>query len=158
MSDVPSPPEPHLAPQDGESLLSAISREMVRAMKTFYGRGPTKAKSYLVDDLLFVVMRGGATHAEQTMLEGGEEDAVRAFRQRFENLMAERLVGTIEQLTDRRVLTYQSQVLFDPLLVVEIFVFDKPLSQEILSETSRVMLSEDESFAVGGDGPPAGSE
>lgn len=152
MPDLPEPPEPALESQSGASLLSAISREMVKAMKTYYGRGPTKAKSYLMDDLLFIVMRGGIMEAEETLLAAGEEDAVRAFRQRFENIMAERLVGTIEQLTDRKVLNYQSQVLFDPPIVVEIFLFDKPLERPVIEETARALLSP-EAGAAGADDP-----
>jgi hypothetical protein len=82
MPDSLDAPDPELNVPEGASLLSAISREMVKAMKTYYGRGPTKAKSYLVDDLLFIVMRGGGTEAEKTMLEAGEHDPVREFRQR----------------------------------------------------------------------------
>jgi uncharacterized protein YbcI len=124
---------------------------MVKAMKTYYGRGPTKAKSYLMDDLLIIVMRGGITEAEKTLLAAGESDAVREFRQRFENVMAERLVGTIEQLTDRRVLTYQSQVLFDPPMVVEIFLFDRPLERPVVEETARALLSPDVGTVVDED-------
>lgn len=152
MPDVPQPPEPALQSQSGASLLSAISREMVKAMKTYYGRGPTKAKSYPMDDLLFIVMRGGITEAEQTLLAAGEADAVRAFRQRFENVMAARLVGTIEQLTERKVLTYQSQVLFDPPTVVEVFLFDKPLARPAIEETARALLDPDVG-AVGSQDP-----
>lgn len=155
MADVPHPPSPPLEGQSGASLLSAISREMVKAMKTFYGRGPTKAKSYLVDDLLFVVMRGGTLEAEKTLLEAGEGDTVRTFRQRFENVMAERLIGTVEQLTERKVVTYQSQVLFEPNVVVEMFVFDRPLERATLEETARALLA-DVDEAVPTEAPPAG--
>lgn len=151
MPDVPQPPEPPLEGQSGASLLSAISREMVKAMKTYYGRGPTKAKSYLMDDLLFIVMRGGITEAEQTLLASGEGAAVRAFRQRFENIMAERLVGTVEQLTERKVLNYQSQVLFDPPMVVEIFLFDKPLARPVIEETARALFIPDAGAASADD-------
>lgn len=151
MPDVPQPPEPALEGQAGASLLSAISREMVKAMKTYYGRGPTKAKSYLMDDLLFIVMRGGFSEAEQTLLRAGEGDSVRTFRQRFENIMGERLIGTIEQLTERKVVTYQSQVLFDPDTVVEIFVFDKPLERPVIEETARALFSPDVGVASGDD-------
>lgn len=111
-------------------------------MKGFYGRGPTKAKSYLIDDLLFVVMRGGMTEAEQTLLDAGEGDAVRAFRQHFENVMGERLIGTVEQLTERKVVTYQSQVLFDPHTIIEIFLFEKPFGRTTIEETARALLSD----------------
>lgn len=157
MPDVPQPPDPALDGQAGASLLSAISREMVKAMKTYYGRGPTKAKSYLMDDLLFIVMRGGFSEAEQTLLRAGDGDSVRTFRQRFENIMGERLIGTIEQLTGRKVVTYQSQVLFDPDTVVEIFVFDKPLERPAIEETARALFSPDIG-AASGDDPATDSE
>ncbi len=112
-------------------------------MKGFYGRGPTKAKSYLIDDLLFVVMRGGMTEAEQTLLDAGEADAVRAFRQHFENVMGERLIGTVEQLTERKVVTYQSQVLFDPHTIIEIFLFEEPFERTTIEETARALLADD---------------
>ena len=153
MSVVPEPPEPELESQTGESLLAAISREMVRAMKTYYGRGPTKAKSYLFDDLLFVVMRGGALQAEKTLLEAGFSDTVREFRQKFENVMGERLTGTIEQLTERKVVTYQSQVLFDPHLVIEIFVFDHPVGREALEQTAQALLAGVEAGVIGAEDP-----
>jgi uncharacterized protein YbcI len=153
VADVPQPPQPPLEGQAGASLLASISREMVKAMKGFYGRGPTKAKSYLIDDLLFVVMRGGITEAEQTLLDAGEGDAVRAFRQHFENVMGERLIGTVEQLTERKVVTYQSQVLFDPHTIIEIFLFEKPFGRTTIEETARALLAEDS--GVGSDGPTA---
>src|SRR5580693_4727953 len=109
--------------EDG-SVLQRLSTEMVQTMKQYYGKGPVSAKSYLVDDLLFVVMREGITQAEQTMLDAGRAGTVRSFRQEFENEMTEVLTRMVERVTGRRVVTYQSQVLFDPNLTIEIFVFD----------------------------------
>jgi uncharacterized protein YbcI len=160
VSEAPKPPQPPLEEESGNSLRAAISREMVKALKTYYGKGPTKAKSYLFDDLLFVVMRGGITPGEQTLLEAGHSDEVRTFRQRFQNVMGERLVGTIEQLTERKVLTYQSQVLFDPFVVTEIFVFDKAHSSQAIEETAKALLSKDEDDAgtIGADDPATDPE
>jgi uncharacterized protein YbcI len=110
--------------QPGGSVLAQISTEMVQAMKQHYGKGPVSAKSYLVDDLLFVVMRDMITQAERTMLDAGREHTVRNFRQEFENEVAETLTRLVERLTGRHVVNYQSQVLFDPDLTVEIFVFE----------------------------------
>jgi uncharacterized protein YbcI len=104
-------------------LMREISREMVAAMKRDYGRGPISAKSYLIDDFLLVIMRGGLTTAEKTMLEKGREDAVREFRQIFENEMSQSLAAIAESLTGREVLTHQSQILFDPDIIIEIFFF-----------------------------------
>jgi uncharacterized protein YbcI len=109
---------------DGGDLLSRISNEIVQAQEAFFGERPIAAKSYILDDMLFVVMRGGFTAAEMTMLEFGHGDLVRQFRQIFENEMGEGLIGVVEELTGRKVLTYQSQVLFDPNIALEVFVFD----------------------------------
>lgn len=123
-------------PEHGGALLSQISDEVVRAFKQYYGKGPTRAKSYMVDDLLFVVLRGGITAAEETLLEAGQYDVVRDFRQCFENEMASRLKGLIEQLTGRRVLTFQSQILFDPNMSIEMFVFDANVTNEAIMATA----------------------
>lgn len=39
--------------------------------------------------------------------------------------MTQHLTTKIEQLTGRKVLTYQSQILFEPDIVAELFAFDK---------------------------------
>jgi uncharacterized protein YbcI len=117
--------------------LARISTEMVRAQKKFFGKGPTSAKSYMIDDFLLIVMRGSRTVAEQTMLDFGQGDLVRHFRQQFENEMTSRLTGLIEELTGRKVLGYQSQVLFRPEVVLEIFFFDEPTSVAEIGDEVR---------------------
>ena len=108
----------------GQSLTARLSTEVVRTLKESFGKGPVKAKSYLLDDFLLIVMRGGATVAEETMLERGHSDLVRGFRQAYQNEMGDALIAKVEALTGRKVLTYQSQVLFDPQIVIEIFFFE----------------------------------
>jgi uncharacterized protein YbcI len=107
-----------------QSVTAQISTQVVRTLKESFGKGPVKAKSYLLDDFLLVVMRGGMTVAEETMLERGHADLVRQFRQAFQNEMRDALVAKVEALTGRTVVNYQSQVLFDPDVVLEIFFFD----------------------------------
>jgi uncharacterized protein YbcI len=133
--------DPLSSPENPEQggLLSQISTQMVRAMKHYYGKGPISAKSYLIDDLLFIVMREGMTQSEQTMLDAGHETTVRNFRQEFENEMAQRLTDMVEQLTGRRVINYQSQVMFDPNMTVEMFVFDDPAREDQLKETAEAI-------------------
>jgi uncharacterized protein YbcI len=76
------------------------------------------------------VRRAGLTPAAPTMLEFGRQDLVREFRQQFENEMTKRIIDMIEELTERKVLTYQSQVMFDPDVVVEMFVFDNSIETQ----------------------------
>ncbi len=124
---------------------------MVRAQKRFFGKGPTEAKSYMLDDLLIIVMRGGLTTAERTMLEFGQPDQVRQFRQLFANEMTERLTDMIEELTGRKVLTYQSQIMFDPDLVVEMFVFDSPVSGKARAATAEGQTHDSRTGTATGD-------
>lgn len=121
---------------------------MVKAQKEFFGKGPTRAKSYMLDDLLIIVMRGGMTTAEETMLEFGHQDQVRNFRQLFENAMTERLTDKMEELTGRKILTYQSQILFDPHVVIEMFVFDSQGSSDAIGATAEGQLGEPERGAA----------
>jgi uncharacterized protein YbcI len=85
----------------------------------------------MLDDLLIVVMRGGLTTAEQTMLRFGRENMVRQFRQLFENEMTEHLTGLVERTTGRSVVNYQSQIMFDPDIIVEMFFFAEPRTDGI---------------------------
>ena len=126
----------------GSALLMRISNEVVKAQKEFWGKGPERAKAYMFDDMLFVVMHGGLTSAEKSMLDFGEEDLVRQFRQTFENRMTDRLTGIIEELTGRTVLTYQSQILFDPDRVVELFVFDDTAGAAPRAATAEGLTSD----------------
>lgn len=122
------------------TLTSRISTEVVRTLKQYWGKGPVEVKSYFVDDLLLVVMKGGMTTAEETMLEFGESDAVRQYRQLFQNRMADKLIGLIEEITGREVATYQSQVLFEPSRVVELFFFDDAGPEQGRRETAEALL------------------
>jgi uncharacterized protein YbcI len=125
-----------------QSLLSRISNEVVRTLKDSFGKGPLKAKSYLLDDFLLVVMRGGVTVAEQTMLDRGHGDLVRTFRQTYQNEMGEELVAKIEALTGRKVVNYQSQILFEPHIVVEMFFFEGAADEAQLRETAAALMAD----------------
>jgi uncharacterized protein YbcI len=65
------------------------------------------------------------------MLDQGREELVRGFRQQFENEMSQRLVGLIEEITGRTVINYQSQIVFDPDMVFEIFVFEDTVDDAV---------------------------
>ncbi len=58
------------------------------------------------------------------MIRGGQQDAVRDYRLRFQSVIAPELIRQVEDVLERRVLSYHSQVLFDPDRLIEIFVLD----------------------------------
>jgi uncharacterized protein YbcI len=107
-------------------LLAEISNAMVGLKKGFYGKGPTKAKSYINDNYVFCVMQGGLTKNEETLLAAGEHQLVRQYRLRFQEAMAAPTTEAVERLTGRKVLGYHSQIVFEPEHAFEIFVLDGP--------------------------------
>jgi uncharacterized protein YbcI len=110
--------------QQALSLQARVSHAVVRTMKDLYGRGPTHAKTYLCEEYVFCVMSGGMTRDEETMIRGGEQDAVRQYRLAFQSVIAPELIRRVEDVLDRKVASYHSQVLFDPDRLIEIFVLD----------------------------------
>jgi uncharacterized protein YbcI len=112
----------------GGHLLSAISNSIVSILRERYGRGPMKAKTYALDDIIVVVLRaGGFTAAEQTMIDSGEPHRVVEMRKDFQRVMAQDYKDTIEELTDRRVLAFLSNAHVEPELTIELFFVDRPL-------------------------------
>jgi uncharacterized protein YbcI len=112
----------------GGKLLAAISTSIVAILREHYGRGPMKAKTYALDDIIVVVMRGsGFTPLEQTIMDSGEPDRVVAMREDFQRVMAERYRTTIHELTGRNVVAFLSQAHVEPDITVEMFFIDGPL-------------------------------
>jgi len=112
----------------GGKLLAAISNHIVAILREHYGRGPLKAKTYALDDIIVVVMRGaGFTALEQTMMNSGRPERVVEMRHDFQRMVIQRFTDTIEQLTGRKVLAFLSQAHVEPDLTVEMFFIDQPL-------------------------------
>ena len=112
-------------PQEaGGSLRTAVANAMVGMKKQLYGRGPTAAKAWILDEYVFVVLEGGLTRNEETLLADGKEDLVREYRLSFQETVGATAMGAVEELVGRRVLTYHSQIVFDPPRTFEIFVLE----------------------------------
>jgi uncharacterized protein YbcI len=115
-----------VADERGGTLRMALSNAMVGLKKQYFGKGPSRARAYLMDEYVFVVMEGGLTRSEETLLAAGKADLVRNYRLAFQETVTHTTVTAVEELTGRKVLTYHSQILFDPTRVFEIFVLDAP--------------------------------
>jgi uncharacterized protein YbcI len=108
----------------GEEL-AEVTNGIVRLFSTYYGRGPTRAKSYLLDDAYVVtVLRDTLTTVERTLAESGHGDQVRNVRLTFQEAMAEEFKSVVEQAFNRRVTAYHSQLLIDADLGFELFVLE----------------------------------
>jgi uncharacterized protein YbcI len=61
-------------------MLAEVTNAIVRLHRQHYGKGPTRSKSYLLDDVLICVMQDVLTVVERTLSEAGDQDQVRDTR------------------------------------------------------------------------------
>ena len=112
----------------GGNLLLAISNSISALRREHYGRGPIKTKTYILDDIIIVVMREiGYSAIEKTMIESGEPQRVIALREDFQRVMARRYSDTIEALTDRTVVAFLNRAHLEPDVSMKVFIVDRPL-------------------------------
>jgi uncharacterized protein YbcI len=116
-----SPSDAEISEAHGD-VLTAISDGIVGLLKEYYGRGPSRAKSYYEDDLVVCLLRGGFTRVEHTLLEGGRGSSVIQQRMDFQELMRERFEGVVERATGRRVIGFMSGNQQHPDIMCEVFI------------------------------------
>ena len=108
----------------GGQLTSAISNTVVQTLRRTTGRGPTKARTTLGDDGVFVVLQDSLTRGEQSLTDAGQGEAVLDLRRRWQTVMKTDLCGSIEELTGRKVIGFMSDNHIDPDLAVEVFILE----------------------------------
>jgi uncharacterized protein YbcI len=121
-SDAVNAPDAKSTSLSHGDVLTAISDGLVALLKEFYGRGPTRAKSYYEDDLVVCLLRGGFTRVEQTLLEGGRGSSVIQQRMDFQELMRQRFEAVIESATGRQVIGFMSGNQQHPDMMCEVFI------------------------------------
>ena len=90
-------------------LMVELSNAMVRLYKDVFGRGPTKARtSYAGPDLIVTTLENSLTRIERTMAEAGEHERLRDLRMHFQYMSEDAFVGTVEEITGRRVRSFVS--------------------------------------------------
>jgi uncharacterized protein YbcI len=111
------------ATRDHEGAARAeITNGLVGLFARHYGKGPTRGKTYVVEDYVFTVFEDPLTTAERTLVERDRGGIVREMRLTFQQEMADEFKEVVERALGRPVLTYHSQVAFDPDYAFEMFV------------------------------------
>ena len=110
--------------RQGEHL-AAVTNGIVQLFREYYGRGPNKAKSYILDDRIVVcVLEDTLTTVEQTLVRNGHADMVRQVRLTFQEAMKDEFEGVVEKAMERRVAAYHSQLTMKPDMGFEFFVLE----------------------------------
>ena len=105
-------------------LASKISNAVVRAIAEATGRGPTRARTTIGRDCIFVVVEDSLTKGERTLVDSGDETIVLRLREAWQGTMRQSLNEQIEQLTGRHVIGFMSTNHIEPDLGVEMFVLE----------------------------------
>ena len=131
----------------GGQLASAISNGVVRLLRDYTGRGPTRARTYIVGDLVSVVLEDTLTKGEMSLVGDGETALVLEARHAYQRTMADDLIALVEGLTGRKVRAFLSDNHIDPDIAIESFVLE-PQTDGAQHETDQ---------PPSGDGVPLGA-
>ncbi|MDP8943054.1 MAG: DUF2294 domain-containing protein [Actinomycetota bacterium] len=128
MTDYPAPLAAEAEERlQGGRLHAAISNRVVQIQREYIGRGPTKARTFIHDNLVAVLLQDALTKAERSLAADGKGDTVLGMRHQFQNTMRSDLTAAIEELTGRRVVAFLSDNHIDPDIGVEAFVLEEGL-------------------------------
>jgi uncharacterized protein YbcI len=123
-------------------MLAQISTGLVQLHSRYYGKGPTKAKTHLVDDTVISLLRGGFTTVERTLLDTGQAESVYQMRRTFQQVMETEFRRVVEEASGRQVIAYMSSINVEPELAVEIFVLE-PIDEEAAHVESAPLAFQD---------------
>jgi uncharacterized protein YbcI len=105
-------------------LAAAISNAIVRIHSEHYGKGPTKAKTYIIDDMVVCVMQDVFTTVERTLIDNNKGEMVRDVRTTFQYALRFEFLDAIRELTGRPARAFVSQVDWDADIAIELFLLE----------------------------------
>jgi uncharacterized protein YbcI len=113
-------------PQHSNSLQAAISDLVVRITADYTGRGPTRARTTINGEWVFVTLSETMTKGERTLVAAGKAQFVRDTRKAFQDAMRDEMIFELEALTGRHVIAFLSDNHIDPDLAIECFQLAGP--------------------------------
>jgi uncharacterized protein YbcI len=106
-----------------------ISRAMVMLTKARTGKGPTRARTYISDDLIVCLLREGMTQVEKTLVHDDHEGTVGEVRHLLQSSFEDEAIATVERLMKRKVVSFMSTHDLHNDVAAELFVLE-PLPSE----------------------------
>jgi uncharacterized protein YbcI len=112
----------HTEPSIGGSKAAAISNHVVRTMSAYTGRGPTKARTHISDDVVTVVLQDTLTKGERSLVGDDLDQLVLTMRKAYQGTMGNELISGVEQILGRKVIAFMSDNHIEPDFAAEVFV------------------------------------
>jgi uncharacterized protein YbcI len=107
------------------SLYVALSNAIVKCMREYTGRGPTKARTTIRDNVVVIMLEQTLTKGEQVLVDKGRRENVLTLRREYQEAMREESSAKVAELTGRNVIAMMSANHLDPDLAAEIYVLDE---------------------------------
>src|ERR1700736_708631 len=104
------------------AMTAAISNSMVRLLHRYTGRGPTRARTTIGEDVIVCVMGATLTKGEQSLVQDGKAEVVLHSRRAFQDTIQGEAISAVQELSGRRVVAFMSNNHIDPDLAVEVFI------------------------------------
>jgi uncharacterized protein YbcI len=111
----------HLA---GGSLVTALSNAVVRIVREYTGRGPTRARASIRDNVVIVLMQETLLKAEHSLIRDNKGKLVIEMRRSFQQTMRQELSDAVAEITGRKVVAFMSDSHLEPDYSVEVFVLE----------------------------------
>ena len=106
------------------SPAARISNAVVQLLRSYTGRGPTRAWTSIDEDLVSVVLRDTLTRGEQSLVADGQAELVLTMRKAYQMTMREDLVARVEAVMGRKVIAFMSDNHIEPDIAIESFVLE----------------------------------
>ena len=113
----------------GGSKAAAISNYVVRTMSEYTGRGATRTRTHIHDDVVTVLLKDTLTKGERSLVSEELDELVLSMRKAFQGTMRGDLIGGVEEILGRTVVAFLSDNHIDPDAAVEVFLLarvDRP--------------------------------
>ena len=108
--------------RENQSPSAKIATSAVQVLQQYTGRGPTKAKATIHENMVTLLLADTLTNGERVLVENGRAERVMQLRHDYQLVMRDDLVDIVEREIDRKVIAFMSQNHIDPDLAIEVFV------------------------------------
>jgi uncharacterized protein YbcI len=117
-------------PLEGGRLNAALANEIGKLIADFTGRGATRSRAFVDQDVVVCLLENGSTRAEVNLVAAGRAELVRMQRDALQRALEPQLVATVERLTGRTVKSFLSGSSTQGQDSVEVFVLEPSITGE----------------------------
>jgi uncharacterized protein YbcI len=113
---------------------AAFTKAIIKLEKEYLGRGPLDARTFLVDDMILVRLRGVLTQAEQKLAETPQgSHLIKETRQQLFETSKELLRSIVEEIISCKVLSFHSDISTKNAERIIVLTVDRNLEKEFRS-------------------------